>query len=289
MIPMKWRAPLLGSLAVIRIFAQAPSLPSPAAGPGGGLSAGVALPPSPKKLSTLEKLTAVTDATLIKPSPGDWLTWRRTYDDLGFSPLNQINKRNVSDLRVAWAWSLPNGPNEATPLVHDGVLFVHSFGDKVQALDAVTGDLLWQYTRELPKDIQPTVKRHISIYGDKLFIPTSDIHIVALDIKTGRVVWDHQVGDFKDGFRMTGGPLVAKSKVMIGTGGRAEGGNYIVALDVQTGQEAWRFHVIARPGEPGGETWNGLPLEKRNGASVWTAGSYDPALNLAYFGPAQTL
>jgi PQQ-dependent dehydrogenase (methanol/ethanol family) len=288
MIPMKWRTLVIVILTVAPIFAQAPSAPAPPPGPAGNLSAGVTLPPAPKRISPLEKLTPVTDAALIKPSPADWLTWRRTYDDLGFSPLNQINKSNVGDLRVAWAWSLPNGPNEATPLVHDGVLFVHSFGDRVQALDATTGDLLWQYTRELPKDIQPSVKRHISIYGDRLFVPTSDVHIVALDIKTGKVVWDHQVGDFKDGFRMTGGPLVAKGKVMIGTGGRAAGGNYIVGLDAQTGQEAWRFNVIAKPGEPGGESWNGLPLEKRNGASVWTAGSYDPALNLAYFGPGQT-
>src|SRR5579859_2717492 len=185
MTPMQWRAFVIGTVAVAQLFTQAPSTPPPPPGPGGGLSAGVTLPPPPKKLSPLEKLTPVTDAALIKPSPGDWLSWRRTYDDLGFSPLSQINKRNVGDLRVAWAWSLPNGPNEATPLVHDGVLFVHSFGDRVQALDAVTGDLLWQYTRELPKEIQPTVKRHLSIYGDKLFVPTSDIHIVALDIKTG--------------------------------------------------------------------------------------------------------
>jgi len=288
MIPIKWPAFVIASFTAMRIFAQAPAQPAPPPGPAGNLSAGVTLPPSPKKISPLEKLTPVTDAAIVKPSPGDWLTWRRTYDDLGFSPLTQINKRNVGDLRVAWSWSLPNGPNEATPLVHDGVLFVHSFGDKVQALDAVTGDLLWQYSRELPKDIQPSVKRHISIYGDKLFVPTSDVHIVALAIKTGKMVWDHQVGDFKDGFRMTGGPLVAKGKVMIGTGGRAAGGNYIVGLDTETGQEAWRFNVIARPGEPGGESWNGLPLEKRNGASVWTAGSYDPALNLVYFGPGQT-
>jgi alcohol dehydrogenase (cytochrome c) len=202
-------------LAVLSLSAQAQA-PNP--GPSGGLSPGISLPPSPKKLSPLDKLSPVTDAALINPSAGDWLTWRRTYDDLGFSPLKQINRSNVADLRVAWVWSLPNGPNEATPLVRDGVLFVHSFGDKVQALDAVTGDLLWQYSRELPKDIAPTVKRHISIYGDKLFIPTSDIHVVALDIKTGKVVWDHAVASFKEGFRMTGGPLVAKGKVMIGTG-----------------------------------------------------------------------
>jgi len=111
--------------------------------------------------------------------------------------------------------------------------------------------------------------------------------MVALDVKTGRVVWDHAITDAKN-FNMTGGPLAAKGKVMQGVGGRAPGGNFIVALDADTGQEAWRFYTIARPGEPGGESWNGLPLDKRNGGSVWTAGSYDPQLNLAYFGVGQT-
>ena len=194
----------------------------------------------------------------------------------------------MSDLRVAWTWSLPNGPNEATPLVHDGVMFVHSYGDKVQALDAATGDLLWQYTRRLPKDSPVSVKRNMSIAGDRLFVPTSDTHIVALDVRTGKVFWDHTVGNYKEGYGMTGGPLVAKGKVMIGTTGRAPGGNYIVALDARTGEESWRFYAIARPGERGGNSWNGLPLEKRNGASVWVAGTYDPTLNLAFFGPAQT-
>jgi alcohol dehydrogenase (cytochrome c) len=132
------------------------------------------------------------------------------------------------------------------------------------------------------------VKRAIAIYGDRLFVPTSDVHIVALDIRTGKEIWDTAVGDYTKNFGMTGGPLVAKGKVMIGTNGRAPGGNYIMALDTATGQEAWRFYTIARPGEPGGNSWNGLTLEQRNGASVWIPGSYDPALNLAYFGPAQT-
>src|SRR6266850_4891911 len=103
MIPIKWRALVIVTLTIARIFAQAPALPAPPPGPAGNLSAGVTLPPAPKRISPLEKLTPVTDAALIKPSPGDWLSWRRTYDDLGFSPLNQINKRNVGDLRVAWA------------------------------------------------------------------------------------------------------------------------------------------------------------------------------------------
>jgi alcohol dehydrogenase (cytochrome c) len=261
---------------------------APAAGSSGNLSPFATLPPAPNRLNPLDKITTVTDAILQTPPAGDWLTWRRTYDDQAFSPLKQIDRSNVGDLRVAWTWSLPPGPNEATPLVHDGVVFVHSFGDKVQALDARTGDLLWQYSRELSKDTPASVKRNLSIYGDRLIVPTSDVHVVALDVKTGKPVWDREVGDYKQGIRITGGPLVAKGMVMQGVGGRAAGGNYIVALNARTGEEAWRFYVIARPGEPGGESWNGLPLEKRNGGSVWIAGSYDPTLNLAYFGIAQT-
>ncbi|PWU01613.1 MAG: alcohol dehydrogenase [Terriglobia bacterium] len=262
---------------------------TPPAGPGGGLSPVAPPPPPPpvKRSNPLDKITPVSDAMLQNPAEGEWLTWRRTYDDQGFSTLKQITRNNAGNLRVAWSWSLPNGPNEATPLVHDGVLFVHSYGDNVQALDAATGDLLWQYKRQLPKDARTTVKRNIAIYGDKLLIPTSDVHLVALDIKTGQVVWDHEVGDYKQ-MGMTGGPLVAKGKVMQGTTGRLAGGNFIVALDVRTGAEAWRFRVIPPPGTPAGDSWNGLPLDKRNGGSVWTAGSYDPELNLAYFGIAQT-
>ena len=283
---MRWKVLVLGSLGGMLIglgFAQAPG------GPGGGLSPLAPPPPPPpaKRANPLDQITAVTDAMLQNPPAGEWLTWRRTYDDQGFSALKQVDRNNVGNLRVAWSWSLPNGPNEATPLVHDGVLFVHSYGDRVQALDAATGDLLWQYSRQLPKEARVSVKRNLAIYGDKLLVPTSDVHLVALDIKTGKVVWDHEIGDYKV-MGMTGGPLAAKGKVMQGTTGRVPGGNFIVALDIQTGQEAWRFRAIPRPGEPGGDSWNGLPLEKRNGGSVWTAGSYDPGLNLAYFGIAQT-
>jgi alcohol dehydrogenase (cytochrome c) len=261
---------------------------TPPPGPGGGVSPYVTVPPAPKRVNPLERLTPVTDALLIHPPESDWLTWRRTYDDWGFSPLRQINRANAGNLRLAWSWSLPPGPNEMTPLVHDGVLFVFGYGDKVQALDAATGDLLWQYSRPLPQGMQPSVKRNLALYENRLYVPTSDAHLVALDIKTGRVVWDHVIADHKMGFNITGGPLVAKGKVMQGVGGRAAGGNFIAALDAKTGEEAWRFYTIARPGEPGGNTWNGLPLEKRNGASVWTAGSYDPDLNLVFFGVAQT-
>ncbi len=261
--------------------------------PGGGLSPFASLIPAPPKPDPIAKLTPVTDALLQNPPPSDWLTWRRTYDDLGFSPLKQINKSNVGQLRVAWAWSLSPGANENTPLVHDGVIFVHSSGDHVQALDAVSGDLLWQYDRDLPKPKEGflnLVKRNMAVYGNSIYFDTSDLHVVALDMKTGEVVWDHEIVDRDKNPRvmMTGGPLAAKGKIIVGTVGQAEGGNVIVALDAKTGDEAWRFYTIARPGEPGGNTWNGQPLDKRNGGSVWTAGSYDPALNLVFFGAAQT-
>ena len=229
-------------------------------GGGGGLAPGVILPPppAPGRPNPLEALQPVTDAMLRDVAAGDWLLWRRTYDAFGFSPLETINRANVGDLRVAWTWSLPLGPNESTPLVHDGVLFMHGYGDKLQALDAATGDLLWQYSRRLPEGVGPQIKRGISIYGSRLYVPTSDTHVVALDVKTGHVVWDQAVGDREDGLRLTGGPLVAKGKVMVGTTGRAEGGNYVVALDAETGAEVWRFATITRPDTPGGNSWNGL-------------------------------
>ncbi len=264
-----------------------PAPPGGRGGGGGGVSAGVKLPPAPKKVNPLDKITPVTDAMLQNPPTGEWLTWRRGFDDHGFSPLKQITKSNVNNLRVAWTWTLSPGSNEGTPLVHDGVMFLHSPGDKLEALDAATGDLLWQYARILPPGVNAGNKRAISIYGNKVYMATSDVHAVALDVKTGRVVWDQPLVEER-GFNVSGGPLVAKGKVMIGTSGRVGGKNYIVALDAETGNFAWRFNTIAQPGELGGDTWNDHTAEERNGGSVWTAGSYDSALNLAFFGVAQT-
>jgi alcohol dehydrogenase (cytochrome c) len=268
-----------------------PAPPAPpgarAGGGGGGVAPGVKLPPAPLKANPLDKITPVTDALVQNPPAGDWLTWRRSFDYQGFSPLKQITKSNVNNLRVAWTWTLSPGANEATPLVHDGVIFLHSPGDKLEALDAATGDLLWQYARILPSGVNASNKRNIAIYGNKVYMGTSDVHVVALDAKTGRVVWDQPLTEER-GFTLTGGPLAAKGKVMIGTGGRVGGKNYIVALDAETGSLAWRFNTIAQPGEPGGDTWNDHTAEERNGGSVWIAGSYDSALNLAFFGVAQT-
>jgi alcohol dehydrogenase (cytochrome c) len=256
--------------------------------PGGPLASGVELPRWPAARDPLAASTPVTDALLANPSPNDWLSWRRTQDGLGFSPLTSISKENVARLQLAWSLALPAGQNAATPLVHDGVIYVHSFGDHVQALDATTGDELWHYARQLPENSRPTVKRNVALYADKIYFGTSDVHVVALDAKTGHVVWDQPITEPGSGFGLTGGPLVARGKVMQGVNGQSPGGAYIVGLDAATGEESWRFYTIARPGEPGGNTWNGLPLDKRSGGSVWTAGSYDAEHNVALFGPAPT-
>ena len=141
----------------------------------GGLPGGVTLPPRPEPVpNPLDDITPVTDAMLSDPPPEDWLTWRRTQDAFGYSPLDDINRDNVSDLRVAWSWSLPPGSAEVAPLVHDGVMFVHGHGDIVQALNAATGDMLWQYSHWARGGRSPSVKRSIALGGELLFLPTSD-------------------------------------------------------------------------------------------------------------------
>jgi len=255
--------------------------------PGGGLTAGVELPPWSPPESPLAQVEPVTDAMLADPPAQDWLVWRRKWDGEGFSPLAQINRRNVDELRLAWSLALPPGPNAATPLVHDGIIFVHAYGDHVQALDATNGDELWHYARDLGNG-GISVKRNMALYGDKLFLGTSDVHVLALDAKTGRVAWDTPIAAANSGFGLSGGPLVADGVVMQGINGQAPGGAYIVGLDAESGEEIWRFYSIARPGEPGGDSWNGVPLEQRSGGSVWTAGSYDVDTGLALFGPAPT-
>jgi alcohol dehydrogenase (cytochrome c) len=258
---------------------------------GGETPGGLALPAAPPRVNPLDAISPVTDTMLASPPPSEWLTWRRTWDSQGFSPLKQITASNVSSLRIVWSWALPPGPNEGTPLFHDGVLFVQSSGDKVQALDAVSGDLLWQYSPPAAGG-GFSVKRAIALYGEHLYVTTSDGRVVALSAKQGTVVWSHALNNGSSegspAFVVTGGPLVARGKVMVGVAGSAYGGNFIIGLDARNGEECWRVYTVARPDAPGGNSWNGLPLARRNGGSVWVPGSYDPVSNLAYFGTAQT-
>ncbi len=242
----------------------------------------------------LEQLTPVTDEMLRNPSPNDWLMWRRTYNSWGSSPLSQINRENVKNLAVAWTWGMSNGFMEFTPLVHDGIMYVWNYGETVQALDARNGNLLWEYTHKLPDNFIRTTfyrtKKSLAIGGNKLIFPTTDMHIVALDMKTGAVLWDVATDDPANSRVYNGGPLVVHGKVIMGASGCAPGGApravgcFISAYDLETGKQLWRFNTIAQPDEPGGDTWNDLPADKRWGASVWTPPSYDSELNLLFVG-----
>jgi alcohol dehydrogenase (cytochrome c) len=255
-----------------------------------------------ERKSLLDKMTPVSDAMLRAPAAADWLMWRGTYATLGYSPLDQINKSSVRNLRVAWTLALPASANEAAPLVHDGVLFVEG-ANTVEAVNAADGNILWQYVRALPEALhngRDARMKGLAIYEDNLYAPTADGHIVALDARTGALRWDRAVvtpeqgvhpGQF-DGafFHISGGPLVAHGNVIVGVslGIDTGGGDFIIGLDARSGNEKWRFNTIARPGQPGGDTWNGAPVGERYGSGVWSIGSYDPDLNLVYFGTGNT-
>ncbi|RUA00135.1 MAG: pyrrolo-quinoline quinone, partial [Candidatus Neomarinimicrobiota bacterium] len=238
----------------------------------------------------------VTDAMLENPDPADWLNWRRTLDGWGYSPLDQITTDNVHQLQLVWSWQLGPGNSQPTPLVYDGVMYIPNPGNIVQAVDAVTGDRLWQYTRERRNrpdrpDAPPgRGSRSIAIYGDKIYLNTTDAHIVALDAGTGEVVWDHTVADRALGYRYTSGPIVARGTIVAGMTGCQNYKNdvcFISGHDAETGEELWRTSTVARPGEPGGDTWGDLPLMYRAGADSWIPGSYDPQTNLTYWSTSQ--
>jgi alcohol dehydrogenase (cytochrome c) len=243
----------------------------------------------------LQALKPVTDAMLAKPAPEDWLTRRGDYRAWGYSGLAQITSENVGRLKLAWASNMEPGYQEEAPLAHDGVVFLANPKNVVQALDGRTGDLLWEYRRELPKieggyhnDLLDRARGTIALYADKVLLASADAHVVALDARTGKVIWDTAVADYRQGYTFTGGPIVASGKVVAGISGCTNPGTssgcFIVALDATSGTEVWRTKTIAQPGSPGDESWHGLPAEQRNGGSVWTSGSYDPALNLLYWG-----
>ena len=238
----------------------------------------------------IDNVTPVTDEMLLNPPDGDWLMWRRTYDGWGYSPLDQINKENVGDLRLAWSWAMTPGRTQETPLAHDGIVYVQNSDAVIQALDGATGDLIWEYEYDLPDDAAIRGVRNKAIYDDKLIIATRHAHLFALDTKTGDLIWDKTVANYRHGFGFSSGPIVANGVIIQGMTGcsRAQpGGCFFTGHDVNTGEELWRVHTIARGDTPEGNSWNGVPLESRYGASAWMAGSYDPEQNLFFGGVGQ--
>lgn len=269
----------------------------PPSGAEGSANLPRSVSPSAAAARRLSTLAPVTEAMLAAPPAGDWLMWRRTYDSAGYSPLRQIDRRNVRQLLQAWSLPLDPSTNEITPLVHDGVLFVYS-GGSLQAVDAATGASLWKYVHR-PAGIAAAASQYgggqrgklksIAILGHSLFMATVDGRLLAIDARSGRLLWERAVGG-TSGLQLSSGPLIARGMVIIGAslGLTSKGGCYIVGLDAATGEERWRFHTVARPGTPGGDSWNGAPVAERFGGGVWTTGSYDPELNLVYFGIGNT-
>jgi len=230
---------------------------------------------------------AVTAERLLNPEPENWLLYRRTYDGMGFSPLDQISTANVADLRPAWTFStgITEG-HQAPPIVNDGVMFIATPGAQVIALDARTGEQLWRYRRQLPFDLMqfhPT-NRGVALYGDRVFVATVDAFVVALDAHTGEVVWETAVEDYRRGYYMTLAPLVVNGRVMVGVSGGELGiRGFVTALSTSDGAELWKSYTIPAPGEFGNDTWPGDSWQT-GGAPVWLTGTYDPDLNMTFWG-----
>ena len=242
---------------------------------------------------TSSEFKPVTDAMLQDPAAEDWLMWRRTLNGWGYSPLDQVTTENVSDLQLVWSRALTAGRQQGTPLAYDGVLYMPNPRDVIQAIDAVSGDLLWEYRREVPDDVGDaglrTNNRNIAIY-DNLIIDTSiDGYVFALDAGTGDLVWETEILDYETYRSMqSSGPIIANGKVISGRACRKPESCVITAHDARTGEELWRRRTIPAPGEPGDETWGDVPFEDRQHVGTWMVPSYDPELNLIYVGTSVT-
>jgi alcohol dehydrogenase (cytochrome c) len=234
----------------------------------------------------------VTDEMLRNPPPGDWLMARRNYQAWSYSPLNEITRDNVKDLRLAWVWAIRDdvGANQNMPLVHNGTMYIVQPGNIVQALDAATGDLIWEHEVGPIRQIGMGSMRNFAIYQDKIILATTDARLVALDARNGRQLWATVIADGTLGFSNTSGPIVARGKVIQGLQGCTRFGPdrcFISAYDVETGKQLWKFNTIAHAGEPGGDSWGKITDTFRKGGETWITGSYDPDLNLTYWGVAQ--
>lgn len=229
----------------------------------------------------------VSDSMLNNPAPGDWLRWRRDNRADGYSPLEDINRDNVQDLRLAWAWAMQSGEQEQEPVVYQGIMFLPHTRGIVQALDARTGELIWEYRRRLPEGMGNGTNRNLALYRDKVYMTTEDGYLVALDAKTGRLAWEVKTGIPEERVNYSAGPIAGDGKIFAGQtcGTGTPHACFISAHDAETGKMIWKRESVAGPGDPPEHeaTWGKVPHEMRRKASFWLTGSYDPDLNLIYW------
>lgn len=275
-------------------YLQPGAAPPPAAQPANQEKQGAQTPRGITVAGEVKNYVPVTNAMLRNPDPGDWLMIRRDYKATSYSPLNQITTQNVSELRLVWSWAMQEGAsngNQPAPIVHNGVLYVNNAGMVLQALDAKTGELIWE--NHYGSNPTAPAMRGIAIYDDKIFVATGDAHLMAFDARNGKVVWNTTIGDRSKGeYASTSGPIAVNGRLIQGLGRDScatyrEEKCFISAYDAQSGKEVWRFRTVALEGEPGGDTWGGLANTFRAGVESWITGSYDPDLNLTYWGTAQ--
>ena len=241
---------------------------------------------------TVEKYTPVTEEMLLHAPAQDWLMHYQNYAGWSHSPLKQINTQNVQNLQLRWVWSLDDGERQQiTPLVHDGVMFVSTaVNNKVQALNAATGDLIWENSLgpRLENQVNATARTMV-LYGNQLFYPASDATLYALDARTGKINWKFKHTDF--GNDKIGGLMIADGKLIVGRGvcdeASLEDRCFIAAYDPKDGHQIWKFSTVAYSGEPGGDSWASMSNGQRAGADAWIAGTYDPKLRLTYWGTGQ--
>jgi alcohol dehydrogenase (cytochrome c) len=245
--------------------------------------------PPTKTLRVVPSFPNVTDQTLRAPKPEDWLIHRGNYQAWGYSPLDQINKTNVKNLQLVWSRAMETGTNQATPLVYNGVMYIGNPGDVIQAIDAATGDLMWEYRHPLPpverlRNGLGQRKRSIAFYGDRIYFVSWDNIVVSLAARTGEMVWQADRGGDLYVSNSTG-PIVANGVVIAGSTCQYSGNAcYVTGHDARTGRELWRNEMIPRPGQPGDETWAGSPFESRWMTGVWGQITYDPELDLVFYG-----
>ena len=245
---------------------------------------------------TLPDFVPVTDAMLQDPDPADWLMWRRTLDTWGYSPLDAITGDNVGGLQMVWTRGLTDGFQSGTPLVYNGVMYMPNPNDVIQAIDARTGDLIWEHRRDIPENARrgglAGNNRNIAIYDDLIIDTSMDAHLFALSATTGDMVWETQVLDYETHPVLQGsGPIIANGKAITGRSCSPRGGPeacVVTAHDARTGEEVWRRRLIPAPGEPGDETWGDVAYEDRKHVGAWMVPSFDVALNLVYIGTSVT-